>query len=74
MKKLILLLAFVSLMCGCEEYNSNGPKMPFTVTKGSIRTTETSDYIATEVCVDLLGVERKTPVWKLESIKKKTEP
>lgn len=71
MKKLILLLALAFVMCGCEEYYSHGPKMPFTVTKGSIRTTETSDYIATEVCIDLIGTERKTPVWKLESIQKK---
>ena len=71
MKKLILLLTLAFVMCGCDEYKSNGPKMPFTVTKGSIRTTETSDYIATEVCIDLIGINRKTPVWKLESIQKK---
>lgn len=71
MKKLILLLALAFVMCGCEEYNSRGPKMPFTVTKGSIRTTETSDYIATEVCINLEGIDRRTPVWKLESVQKK---
>lgn len=71
MKKLILLLAIALVMCGCEEYSSRGPKMPFDVHKGSIRTTETDEYIATEVCVMLDGVERKTPVWKLQSIEKK---
>jgi len=65
------LLAFIFVICGiygCTNYRSRGPLMPFDVPKGSIRITETNEYIATEVCVMLDG---KTPVWKLESIQKK---
>lgn len=73
MKKLILLLALAFVMCGCTtRYQSRGPRMPFDVHKGSIRTTETDEYIATEVCVMLNGVG-KIPVWKLESVQKKNQ-
>lgn len=71
MKKLILLLVLAFVMCRCKEYHSHGLRMPFAVTKGSIRTTETSDYVATEVCVMVDGIDEGTPVWKLESIQKK---
>lgn len=73
MKKLILLLALAFMMCECTtKYQSKGPRMPFDVHEGSIRTTETDEYIATEVCVMVDGVEGlKTPFWKLESVQKK---
>ena len=69
-----MALAFV--MCECtNKYQSRGPRMPFDVHKGSIRITETDEFIATEVCVMVDGVEGvKTPVWKLESIQKRTNP
>ena len=68
-----MALAFV--MCGCEEYNSHGPKMPFTITKGSIRTTETSDYIATEVCIDLMGIVKgELQFGNLSQSKRRTNP
>ena len=73
MKKLILLLTLAFVMCECTpDYQSRGPRMPFDVPKGSIRTTETDEYIAIEVCVMVDGVDGfKKPVWKLESFQKK---
>lgn len=71
MKKLILLFVLAFVICGCTtNYQSKGPRMPFDVHKGSIRTTETDEYIAIEVCVMIDG-HLKTPIWKLESIQKK---
>lgn len=71
MKKLIILLALVFVMHGCNNYESSGPEMPFPIEKGSVRTTETSDYIATEVCVYVNGIEKTVPVWRLVEVKKK---
>ena len=71
MKKLIILALLVFIVAGCEPYCSNGPKLPVQVTKGSLRTTETGEYIVTERCIDLYGINRNTPVWKIESVNKK---
>ena len=71
MKRLLLLVLLAVLLTSCEQYHSTGPDMPFPIEKGAVRTTETDDYIATEVCIGLNGTCH--PVWKLESISKKTK-
>jgi len=71
MKKIVLLVMLALATAGCNEnYKSEGPTMPFKIEVGSVRTTETKDYAATETCVSVML--NGTPVWKLESIKKKS--
>jgi hypothetical protein len=69
MKKLILLLTFAFVMCGCVQSvgdTRTGKRMSVPIEKGATRLTITKDYIIVETCDGFNGFNQ--PFWRCDKI------